>query len=94
MAVVGTTDGTLYAHAHIHTHKHTRARAHTHTHACVRTHTHTYTHTYTHHTRCGCAAGMAVVGTTDGTLYAHTARDPLQVGKHQAHTSSITAMVS
>jgi hypothetical protein len=36
---------------------------------------------------------MAVVGTTDGNLYAHTARDPLQVGKHQAHTSAVTAMV-
>ncbi|KAF5831259.1 hypothetical protein DUNSADRAFT_13366 [Dunaliella salina] len=35
---------------------------------------------------------MAVVGTTEGTLFAHTARDPLQIGKHQAHTSAITAM--
>jgi len=37
---------------------------------------------------------MAAVGTTDGTLFAHTARDPLQIGTHQAHTSAITAMVS
>lgn len=38
-------------------------------------------------------AGMAVVGTTKGELSAHTARDPLLVGRHKAHTSAITALV-
>lgn len=40
------------------------------------------------------AAGFAMVGTTKGVLYAHTARDPTQVGQHQAHPTTITALVS
>ena len=49
---------------------------------------------YTSLLSCALAAGMAVVGTTDGILYAHTARDPLQIGQHHAHSSTVSAMVS
>jgi len=37
-------------------------------------------------------AGMAVVGTTKGELCAHTARDPLQVGRHKAHETCVSAL--
>ena len=40
------------------------------------------------------AAGLAVVGTETGEIFAHTARDSTAIGKDHPHASAVTAMDS